>query len=95
MEAMTLNKVFLSLQCVLLEIIKMKGHNNYKMPHMKKNALLLQNVLPTNLEVPLSLVRDCIDYLIGEEYTQHIRELMARLRINIPDIGEGIPNPNN
>lgn len=58
LEAMTLNKVFLSLQCVLLEILKLEGGNNYKQVHMKKNALLRASMLPTNLEVPDHLVRE-------------------------------------
>lgn len=77
LEAINLNKVFLSLQCELQEIMKMKEQNNYKHPHMKKNVLLRQGMLPTNLEVPLHLVRDIIDYLIGEECTKGIEELIA------------------
>lgn len=94
LEAMTLNKVFLSLQCCLKEIMKVKGQNNYKIPHMKKNALILQNALPTNMEVPEFLVRDSIDHLIGEEYTQDVGDLMAELGITIPEIGMGIPDLN-
>lgn len=43
------------------EILKVKGHNNFKQPHMGNNALILQNELPTNLEIPMGLVMDSID----------------------------------
>lgn len=94
LEAMTLNKVFLSLQCVLTEILKLKGGNNYKFPHMKKNSLLRQGLLPQNLEVPLHLVRESIDHLIGEDFTQEIEEVMAELGITAPQNGEGILDLN-
>ncbi|KAL8540291.1 hypothetical protein ACS0TY_001766 [Phlomoides rotata] len=47
----------------MVEIIKHRGHNNYSVPHMKKDALTRQNALPTNIQVDVQLVKDIIDYL--------------------------------
>ncbi|XP_057792582.1 uncharacterized protein LOC131009299 [Salvia miltiorrhiza] len=60
----TLNKVFLSLQSCMIKILKVKGRNSYKIPHMRKNALIRQDMLSLNLQVPSELVRECISYLI-------------------------------
>ncbi|XP_057775179.1 uncharacterized protein LOC130994163 [Salvia miltiorrhiza] len=64
LSAQTLNKVFLSLQSCMIEILKVKGQNCYKIPHLKKDALIRQDMLPLNLEVDSRLVRECIVYLI-------------------------------
>lgn len=82
LEATTLNKVFLSLQCCMKEILKVKGHNNYKMPHMKKDALIRQNALPDDLEVPEELVRESINHLIQAGRAGGIAELMADLNMD-------------
>ncbi|XP_057811528.1 uncharacterized protein LOC131025759 [Salvia miltiorrhiza] len=47
----TLNKVFLSLQACMVEIMKQKGHNAYKIPHLKKDALTRANALPNDLHM--------------------------------------------
>lgn len=79
LEPMTLNKVFLSLQCCLQEIIKVKGHNTYKLAHMRKNALIAQDALPVDLEVSQDLVRESIEYLIDQGMADGIGEIMADL----------------
>ncbi|XP_057790875.1 uncharacterized protein LOC131007986 [Salvia miltiorrhiza] len=60
----TLNNVFLSLQGCMVEMMKVKGHNAYKIPHMKKGTLIRQNELPINLEVSSELVKECLQYLV-------------------------------
>lgn len=95
MEPQTVNKVFLSLQCVLLEIMKVKGMNNFKQPHMKKDSLLRQGLLPHNLEVPEHLVRESIDYLIAEERTEGLEILMEEMGINVPQGEGGVFDLNN
>ncbi|XP_057793005.1 uncharacterized protein LOC131009608 [Salvia miltiorrhiza] len=60
----TLNAVFLSLQGCLIEIMKVRGQNCHKLPHMKKGMLSRQGALPMSLEVPKELVEECIGYLI-------------------------------
>ncbi|XP_057779460.1 uncharacterized protein LOC130998042 [Salvia miltiorrhiza] len=74
-----LNKVFLSLQGCMIETMKIKGHNAYKLPHMKKDALIRQNALPITLEVDKNLVDECINHMIqsGEEAT--MQDLKAQL----------------
>ncbi|XP_057779857.1 uncharacterized protein LOC130998457 [Salvia miltiorrhiza] len=59
----TLNSVFLSLQGCITEIMKVRGQNCYKLPHMKKGMLARQGALPMALEVPKELVEECIGYL--------------------------------
>lgn len=93
-EPMTLNKVFLTLQCVFQEILKYKGHNNFKQPHMKKDSLLRQGILPRNLEIPMYLVRECVDFFIGEQCTDGIEELLQAMDITVPHNGEGILDMN-
>lgn len=78
----TLNNVFLSLQCCMVEILKVRGQNCYKIPHMKKGTLIRQGNLPTNLEVDEELVRDCIEYMVGEGRAEGIERLMLDLGIN-------------
>lgn len=60
----SLNNVFLSLQGCMVEIMKCIGQNSYKLPHMKKGALIRADALPLNLKVPEELVRQCLTYLI-------------------------------
>lgn len=60
----TLNNVFLSLLACMIEIMKAKGHNNYKLPHMSKSTLIREGRLPLTLEVDGALVRECIEYLV-------------------------------
>ncbi|XP_057811565.1 uncharacterized protein LOC131025793 [Salvia miltiorrhiza] len=71
LSPVALNKVFLSLQGCMIETMKIKGHNAYKLPHMKKDALIRQNALPITLEVDKNLVNECINHMIqsGEEAT--------------------------
>lgn len=61
----TLNKVFLSLQACMIEVLKVKGGINYKLPHLNKEKLHREGILPHNLTVPMELVHECVDYLIA------------------------------
>ncbi|XP_057779806.1 uncharacterized protein LOC130998404 [Salvia miltiorrhiza] len=78
----TLNKVFLSLQSCMVEILKVKGRNSYKIPHLGKDALIRQDMLPLNLQVPSELVRECISYLIDNEALSISDTLMQNLGVN-------------
>ncbi|KAL6586047.1 hypothetical protein OROMI_002691 [Orobanche minor] len=64
MEPSKLNTVFLSLQQCMLEIMKVKGQNNYKLPHMGKDRLERLGLLLMVLEVDELTVRECIEYLV-------------------------------
>ncbi|XP_057771056.1 uncharacterized protein LOC130990841 [Salvia miltiorrhiza] len=74
----TLNKVFLSLQGCLTEILKVKGQNCYKIPHMKKGSLIWQGELPINLQVLYDLVKEAINYLMenGIVFKLHENDVM-------------------
>ncbi|XP_057775076.1 uncharacterized protein LOC130994057 [Salvia miltiorrhiza] len=91
---MTLNKVFLSLQGCMIEIMKVKGQNCYKLPHMKKDALLRQQLLPQCLEVPTDLVKETIAYLREKGEVEGIEELEHRLGIHQATV-EGIEQQFN
>ncbi|XP_057793784.1 uncharacterized protein LOC131010326 [Salvia miltiorrhiza] len=78
----TLNKVFLSLQSCMVEILKVKGRNSYKIPHLGKDALIRQDMLPLNLQVPSELVRECISYLIDNGALSISDTLMQNLGVN-------------
>jgi hypothetical protein len=57
------NKIFLSLQSSMLEIMKKKGSNYYKTPHMKKDVLSSQGMLPTQLKCDWELLYEVYEYL--------------------------------
>ncbi|XP_042005652.1 uncharacterized protein LOC121754342 [Salvia splendens] len=59
----TLNRVFLSLQACLTQILKFKGDNHYKLPHMNKDRLERTDGLPNVLEVDEGIVREVLEYL--------------------------------
>lgn len=77
----TLNKVFLSLQGCLIEIMKVRGQNNYKVPHLKKDSLSRTDNLPIDLEVDVNLVRDCFTYMLENGLIEETTQLQARLGI--------------
>ena len=57
------NKIFLTLQSCMIEIMKVKGSNNYKIPHVKKDVMLHQGRLPVELKCDGELVQEVIEYL--------------------------------
>lgn len=63
LSAQTLNRVFLSLQGCLTQMLEVRGGNNYKLPHMNKDRLERTEGLPNVLEVEEGLVREVLDYL--------------------------------
>ena len=54
---------WLTLQTVMKEVLKVKGGNNYKIPHMGKRSLDRQGILPTDIEVEQSLIDEAVAYL--------------------------------
>ncbi|XP_057810274.1 uncharacterized protein LOC131024753 [Salvia miltiorrhiza] len=83
----TPNKVFLSLQSCMMEIMKQRGHNAYKIPHMGKDALMRANQLPRDLEVPIGLVEECINYLNENAPGGLVQEVVAKLGYPFPQEG--------
>jgi hypothetical protein len=57
------NRIFLTLQSCMIEVMKTRGSNNYKTPHMNKEALESQDELPTQLKCDIELVQEVQRYL--------------------------------
>ena len=57
------NKIFLTLQSHMIEIMKAKGSNKYKIPHIKKAMLQREGWFPTQMKCDPSLVQEVLDYL--------------------------------
>ncbi|XP_074265121.1 uncharacterized protein LOC141587546 [Silene latifolia] len=85
-DAYKLNKVFLTLQCVMIEIMKATAHNDFAIPHMSKDHLATLGLLPRNLEVNEDLVRECIGYLQGIGQTKGLEYLMGELGLMLEQI---------
>lgn len=63
LDSEKLNKVFLSLQQCMTEVMKVKGCNRYKLPHMGKDKLERQGALPETLPVDFNLVQETMNAL--------------------------------
>ncbi|XP_058759685.1 uncharacterized protein LOC131633000 [Vicia villosa] len=57
------DKIFMTLQSCMVEIMKAKGSNKYKIPHMKKDAMYNQGRLPSQLSCDLSFIQEVTQYL--------------------------------
>ncbi|XP_021850422.1 uncharacterized protein [Spinacia oleracea] len=57
------NKVFLSLQLVLIEVMRVKGSNNYLQKHVGKEPLERQGILPVIYSPPPTLIEECLAYV--------------------------------
>jgi hypothetical protein len=58
-----LKRVFLTLQSCLIEVMKIRGSNRYKIPHMNKARLETLVTLPERLNCERQLYLDCIEFL--------------------------------
>jgi hypothetical protein len=56
----TLNRVFLTLQGCLIEVMKDRGGNRYKIPHMDKARLEALGMLPKSLSCDRQLYEDVV-----------------------------------
>lgn len=65
------NKIFLTLQTCMVEIMKARGSNKYSIPHIMKAVLQKEGGLPTQIKCDPSLVEEVIHHL------RHIIELQA------------------
>ncbi|KAH7853670.1 hypothetical protein Vadar_005306 [Vaccinium darrowii] len=59
----SLNHVFLTLQSCMVEVMKVYGGNNYKVPHMGKYQLIRRGVLPSQLECGSEIVENALNHL--------------------------------
>jgi hypothetical protein len=57
------NKIFVTLQTVLREVMKIKGCNKYKIPHMQKERLEREERLPLQISCEPSLLAEAIGSL--------------------------------
>ncbi|KAL7154802.1 hypothetical protein ABFS83_03G027500 [Erythranthe nasuta] len=57
------NRIFLTLQSCMIEVLKVKGCNKYKIPHIKKVMLERTGQFPTQLKCDPELVQEVINYL--------------------------------
>ena len=62
-----LNRVFLTQQTCMKEIMKFKGDNDYKIPHMGKDRLEREGTLPLQIRCESDLVNDVVAYLEEQE----------------------------
>lgn len=62
-STMESDNIFLTLQSCMVEIMKMKGSNKYKIPHMRKAVLRREGLLPTQMKCDPILVQEVLDYL--------------------------------
>jgi hypothetical protein len=54
------NKIFITLQSVLKEAMKVKGCNKIKIPHMQKEKLEREDRLPLQISCEASLLAEAI-----------------------------------
>ncbi|XP_074282826.1 uncharacterized protein LOC141607373 [Silene latifolia] len=81
-----LNNIFLSLQAVMIEMMKCKGDNNFSLPYMGKGHLAAIGMLPRNLIVDEVLVRQCIEHMQGLGKTEGLEYTMTELGYNVEAI---------
>ncbi|KAF7112452.1 hypothetical protein RHSIM_RhsimUnG0227600 [Rhododendron simsii] len=59
----SLNRVFVSLQACMVEVMKVHEGNNYKLPHIGKNQLIRSAMLPSQLECESSIMESALAHL--------------------------------
>ena len=57
------NRIFLTLQSCMREILKLNGGQHYKVPHMRKMALAGAGLLPARLPCDPAIVNAAIEFL--------------------------------
>ncbi|XP_074300538.1 uncharacterized protein LOC141631814 [Silene latifolia] len=80
-----LDDVWLSLQACMIGIMKRKGHNDYPLPHLKKQAQRRQGTQPRDLTVDDELVRECIQGLMLEGKETNLEQLISDMGIVLPN----------
>lgn len=73
----TLEKVFITLQTVLVEVMKDEGGNNYKPPHMGKDKLKKEGKLSDTLEVDDKLYQKTLELIANYEQQCTLQNLAA------------------
>ena len=57
------NRIFLTLQACMCEVLKQRGGNRYKVPHMRKAVLERLGALPVALECEAIVVNNATEFL--------------------------------
>jgi len=57
------NRVFLTLQGCMIEIMRAKGGQHYAIPHMKKGTLERIHQLPVRLQVDKEIYQDAVNFI--------------------------------
>ncbi|XP_074292443.1 uncharacterized protein LOC141619316 [Silene latifolia] len=73
--ALCLDDVWLSLQVVMLEVMKSKGYNDFKLPHLGKQAQRAAGTLPRNLDANQDIVMECLQDLNAVGKDQGLEEM--------------------
>ena len=73
-DVKTLAKVYVTLQSVLVEIMKDQGGNTYKPPHMGKDKLIKEGKLPNTLKVESKLYEETLKLIEDYEKQQVEKE---------------------
>jgi hypothetical protein len=63
MTQLSSERVFLTLQSCLIEVMKIRGGNRYKILHMNKARLESLGILPTRLNCEAQLYHDVIQFM--------------------------------
>jgi hypothetical protein len=61
-----LNRIFLTQQSCMMEIIKHNGGQHYNIPHMKKKHLEMIGELPITLKCPMDLYIKAVQFVHDE-----------------------------
>ncbi|XP_074317890.1 uncharacterized protein LOC141653923 [Silene latifolia] len=77
-----LDDVWLSLQAVMLEVLKNKGHNNFKLPHLGKKAQRAAGTLPRNLDANQDIVMECLHELNAAGKDQGLEHITVPMAVN-------------
>ena len=62
-DARKLNRIFLTLQTVMVEVMNHGGENSYKIPHLRKDRLERQGILPPRIHFPREVYEHAMDIL--------------------------------
>jgi hypothetical protein len=58
-----LYRVFLTLQACMTKVMKARGGNKYKIPHMSKESLEALGILPKVLSCDKEMIESCMEFL--------------------------------
>jgi len=57
------NRIFLTHQSCMSEILRVKGGQHYPIPHLKKASLERRGLLPVTLSCDPEIVRQAVEYV--------------------------------